>query len=195
MRRGLHELLRLPTRREAVRGVGAVILAAAICWYFGVNVWHSILLGCAVTVASFALSAGTSIPEIHDLSWRHRSRSRAGSRSEVATLAGALRSGWDPVGLTAERRLHAIARRRLALEGLDLRNPDDRGAIERRIGTRAYHVLIHPGGRRPRLPAVIHCLDALDALDADYYLPPQRGSRWHLPHLPIPSNLRRTRER
>jgi hypothetical protein len=41
----------MPTRGEAIRGVGLAVLASAIAWYFGVNVWHAILLGCAATVA------------------------------------------------------------------------------------------------------------------------------------------------
>ena len=190
---GLGERLRLPTRRETVSAVAAAALAAFICWYFGVNVWHSILLGCAATVASFAVMAGGSPPELRDLSWRHRSRKRLGARNEIARLSQSLRSGWEPVGLTAERRMHQIARRRLALEGLDLLNRDHRDAIERLIGGRAYRTLVHPLGRRPRLRALLHCLDALDANDAEHYTPPQPHSR-RMPDL-IPSNLRRPRER
>lgn len=177
-----------------MRGIGTAILAAAICWYFGVNVWHSILLGCAATVVSFAVRKGASAEEFRDLSWRHRRRSRSGSRSEVATLAHSLRSGWQPVGLTAERRLHQIARRRLALEGLDLLNAEHRNAIEGRIGARAYRILVHRSGRRPRLRSLVHCLDMLDALDSDHYKPPTPGAVLNMPHL-IPTNLRRTRER
>ena len=192
--RRLSELLRLPTRREAIGGIGAALLAAVICWYFGVNVWHSILLGCATTVAGFAVMAGASTPELRDLNWRHRGRRRVGSRNDIATLSASLRSGWEPVGLTAERRLHQIAARRLALEGLDLRNQDHREAIERRIGRRAHRILIHPTGRHPRLRSLLYCLDALDALDADHYTPPQpRLRRWTL-HL-SPSEHRRPRER
>lgn len=185
-------LLRLPTRREAARGVGTAVLAAAICWYFGVNVWHAILLGCASTVASFAVMNGASTHEFRDLSWRDKSGSRVGSRNDVARLAESLRSGWEPVGLTAERRLREIARHRLALEGLDLRNDDHRAAIERRIGTRAYRILSN-SGKRPRLRSLVYCLDVLDALDADHYPPPQPPSR-RVSNL-IPSHLRRTRER
>lgn len=189
----LGELLRLPTRRETIRAAAAATLAAVICWYFGVNVWHSILLGCAVTVASFAVMAGGSTPELRELSWHHRSRRRLGSRNEVARLSQSLRSGWEPVGLTAERRMHQIARRRLALEGLDLLNRDHRDAIQRLIGGRAYRTLVHPHGRRPRLRALLRCLDALDAIDARHYPPPQPSAR-RMPDL-IQSNLRRLRER
>lgn len=191
-KQGLGELLRLPTRREAIRGVGTAVLAAAVCWYFGVSVWHAILLGCAATVASFAVMNGASAHEFGDLSWRHKSRSSDGSRNDVARLAESLRSGWEPVGLTAERRMRDLARHRLALEGLDLRNDDHRDAIERRIGTRAYRILTD-SGKRPRLRSLVYCLDVLDALDANHYPPPRPPSR-RVSNL-IPSNLRRTRER
>jgi hypothetical protein len=191
-KRRLGELLRLPTRRETARGVATATLAAVICWYFGVNVWHSILLGCAITVASFAVMGGGPTPELHEINWRHRSKRRIGSRNDVARLAESLRTGWEPVGLTAERRLQQIARRRLALEGLDLLNQDHREAIERRIGSRAYRILIHPLGRRPRLRSLIYCLDAFDALDADHYTPPHRSRRRLLDLIPF--DLRRPRE-
>lgn len=189
----LGELLRLPTRRETSRAAAAAALAAVICWYFGVNVWHAILLGCAVTVVSFAVMAGASTPALRDLGWHYRSRRRLGSRNEIARLAQSLRSGWEPVGLTAERRLQQLARRRLALEGLDLLNRDHGDAIERLIGGRAYRTLVHPLGRRPRLRALLRCLDALDAIDAKHYTPPPPRPR-RLPDL-IQSNLRRHRER
>jgi hypothetical protein len=189
----LRQLVRLPTRGETIRGVGTAILVALICWYFGVNVWHAILLGCASTVASFAVLKGAPDQAFRDVSWRHRSRSSRGSRNDVSTLAHSLRSGWEPIGLTAERRLRQIARHRLALEGLDLRNEDHREAIERRIGRRASRILLD-SGKRPRLGSLVHCLDALDMLDLDHYAPPEPRSRWRVAHL-IPSNLRRTRER
>ena len=125
--RTLTEMLRLPTRREAIRTLCAGVLIAAICWYFGVDVWHAILLGCAMTVTALAVFAGTSAPDARDLSWRPGKRVRNdGSRNDVASLSSSLHAGWGVVGLTAERRLHEIARRRLALDGLDLQNVDDR---------------------------------------------------------------------
>ena len=189
---GLSDLLRPPTRRGAVRGAGTAFLVSAVCWYFGVNVWHAILLGCALTAAVLAVMNGASTHEFREIGWRHRRRNTGGSRSEVESLASSLRTGWEPVGLTAERRLRQIARHRLALEGLDLQSDDQRAAIESRIGTRAYRIL-RDSGKRPRLGSLIRCLDALDALSPDHYQPPRPRSRV-IPNL-IPSNLRRTRER
>jgi hypothetical protein len=102
--RRLNEMLHLPSRRETFGILGAGILTAAICWYFGDDVWHAILLGCAVTVTALALLVGSSAPDALDLDWRSGRRARReGSRSDVANLSASLRSGWGYVGLTAER--------------------------------------------------------------------------------------------
>ena len=192
---GLIEMLHLPSRREMIEIFGAGFLIAVLCWYFGVDAWHAILLGCAITVTALALLVGSSAPDALDLSWRPGKRaSREGSRSDVANLSSSLRSGWGFVGLTAERQLQQIARRRLAVEGLDLRNADHRSAIEQRIGAPAYRVLVSPAGRLPRLRSLISCLDALDAIDSTHYpAPQQRARRWDLPGIPFSPG--RARER
>jgi hypothetical protein len=154
---------------------GIAVLVAAICWYFGANVWHSILLGSAITVAWMASVAGTAYPEIRDLGWRHGDRAiNTGSRNDVANLSWSLRSGWAFVGRQAEWRLRDIARRRLALEGLDLNDPADGPAIQARIGRPVYRVLIRTSGkRRLRRRTLLNCLDALDGLNPSYYPAPQ----------------------
>jgi hypothetical protein len=193
--RSLNQMLHAPTWREATQTLLAGGVVAAICWYLGVDVWHSILLGCAITVTTLALLVGGSAPDARDLGWRPGTRaSREGSRSDVASLSASLRSGWGFVGLSAERRLQQIARRRLALEGLDLRNPEHRAAIERHVGARTYRVLASSQGRVPSLRTLLKCLDTLDAIDSTHYPAPQpRARRWDLPR--IPSSLGRARER
>ncbi len=193
--RTLIEMLRWPTRRETIRTLAAGWSIAAICWYFGVDVWHAILLGCAITVAALAAAAGSSAPDARDLSWRPGKRaSNDGSRNDVASLSSSLHVGWGLVGLTAERHLNQIARRRLALEGLDLRNPDNQPAIEQLIGTSAYRILNRRQGRRLRLGRLLYCLDALDAIDSTHYPAPEPGLRRRNPR-PISSSLRRASER
>ena len=188
-------MLRLPTRRETIRTLCAGVLIAAICWYFGVDVWHAILLGCAITVTALAVGAGTSAPDARDLSWRPGERARNdGSRNDVASLSSSLHAGWGLVGLTAERRLHEIARRRLALDGLDLQNADHRLAIERRIGGRAYRILARGQTRRLRLRTLRYCLDMLDAIDANHYPTPRPRSQG-LDLQSILTSLGRARER
>jgi hypothetical protein len=178
----LTEMLRLPTRREAIRTLCAGVLIAAICWYFGVDVWHAILLGCAITVTALAAVAATSAPDARDLSWRPGKRVRNdGSRNDVASLSSSLHAGWGFVGLTAERRLHEIARRRLALDGLDLRNADHGLAIERRIGGRAYRILVRGQRRGLRLRTLRYSLDMLDGIDPNHYPTPlPRSQGWDL---------------
>jgi hypothetical protein len=193
--RALLEHLRMPTRREWTETGGAGLGTALVCWYFGVNAWHALLLGSAITVTALAVLAGSSAPDARDLSWRPGRRSnREGSRNDVANLAASLRSGWGFVGLTAERELMQIARRRLALEGLDLSNPAHRDAIERRLGTRAYRTLASPPDRMPSLPRLLHCLDMLDAIDPTHYpVPHPRAHRRGLLRIPFSSGGARDR--
>jgi hypothetical protein len=194
-RRTLTEVLRLPTRRETIRTLCAGVLIAAICWYFGVDVWHAILLGCAITVTVLAVVAGTSAPDARDLSWRPGNQTpNGGSRNDVASLSSSLHAGWGLVGLTAERRLREIARRRLALDGLDLQNADHRLAIERRIGGRAYRILVRGQTRGLRLRMLRYSLDVLDAIDSNHYPTPQpRSQGWDLQS--ILTSVGRARER
>jgi hypothetical protein len=192
-RRSLSELSELtgiihpPSRRQTMAVLAGSFAIAVICWYFGVNAWHSILLGCAITVIALAVLAGSSAPDALDVSWRPgKQPGREGARRDISSLSSSLRSGWGFVGLTAERRLHEVARRRLALEGLDLRNPDHRPAIEQLIGERAYLVLRGRQGRVPNLRSLIYCLDTLDAIDSNHYpVAHPRARRWDLPVIPF----------
>ncbi len=168
-RQALTAKLRLPSRRETLQTVCIAFAIAAICWYFGVDAWHSILLGAAITVVMLAIAAGSNAPLAENRSSGHDRKRAGGSRSDVAMLSGSLRVGWGTVGLPAEGRLHKIAVRRLALEGLYLDNPAHREPIERRIGTRAYRSLTRSTGRGMRLRTLIYCLDVLDTLDHNHY--------------------------
>lgn len=191
--RTLTAMLSRPQRREPLKSLAAGLGIALICWYFGVDVWHSILLGCAITVIGLACQAGTLALDARELGWRPGSRSHsAGSRNDVASLSASLRVDWWFVGPTADRRLHEIARRRLVLDGLDLGNPEHQAAIERRIGAPAYRVLARRKSRRLTLRMLIHCLDALDATDPTHYPAPARARRRDLRWIPF--SLGRARE-
>lgn len=164
----------LPSRRTSARILLTAALLGLICWYFGLDAWHSVLLGCAIVVAALAINFAASAADatVH-IGWRPRERlGNDGSRKDVSSLSWSLRGGWGLVGPTAELRVRHIARHRLALEGLDLRNPAHRDAIERRIGTRLYRVLKPGSTRRLRTRTLVRCMDALDNLNTTYYPPP-----------------------
>jgi hypothetical protein len=179
-----------PTVRRTTAGVLArVLVAAVIAWYFGVNVWHAILLGAAATVISLAAQGVSAETEARALDWGTEARSnRSGARDDVRNLSRSLRAGWGYVGRTAEIQLRQTARRRLLLEGLDLRRPDHRALIERRIGAPAYEILTREKLRGLRLKNLTACLDRLDALEPGYYPAPPPARRRTL-------NLNPTRRR
>lgn len=184
--------MNLPGRREGLQILGIAAAVAVICWYFGVNVLHALMLGAAITVIGFACLIVSVTPQTRDLRWRgRRPPPNKGSRSDVANLSGSLKGSWGLVGRTAERRLWQLTRRRLALEGLDLQNPGHREAIEARLGRPMYRTLMRAGKGGLRMRMLSHCLDTLDALNATYY-PEPRVSQ-HRPWLRLIP--RRTSER
>ena len=164
-RRRLREILRLPTRRETIRTLCAGVLIAAICWYFGADVWEAILFGGVLTTVGLIGLVGTAATDLGNTDWRAGGRpNRDGARSEVAQLSWSLRGSYGRVGSPAVWRARRLARQRLAVYQLDLGNPADRPEIERLIGRRAYAVLVRGERRPPLLRTFVHCLDALDAL-------------------------------
>ncbi len=176
-------LLRPPERRATIRVLIVALLTAAICWYFGTDVWHAIVLGCVITTLGVIGRVGAAL-EVGGTTWRDDGASnRRGSRNEIAELAWSLRGGFGRVGHRSMWRVQQLARRRLALHHLDLLNPADRLQIEQLLGRRVYSVLAHSDRRPPPLRSVLRCLDALDALDA---LDPMR------PAAPLPGPRRRT---
>lgn len=155
------------------------LLVAAICWYLGTDVWHSVLLGCVLTTVGVAGLVGSGIPEPGDsFRWHLRRPSRDGARGEIAELSWALRGRYGRVTDRAVWRLQRLARQRLALHQLELNDPADRLAIERLIGRRAYAVLVKRRHRPPFLGSLLHCLDMLDALDPSRPTRPSRPGRF-----------------
>src|ERR1700733_7575942 len=146
----LTPLGRRPDRRSAAVGVFAALVLSAICWYFGADVWHSLLLGSAATAIAVTLWVAAGV-EVSDTSWQEVRHGPTGSRHDVMNLSGSLRAGFGGVGQTAEWRLKQIARQRLALLHLDLGSPTDRAEIEQLIGRRTYRILVRSGRRRMRL--------------------------------------------
>jgi hypothetical protein len=165
--------LRLPERRVTILALIAAVLVAAICWYFGTDVWHAVLLGSVLTTVGLIILVGTAERDLgagdRDLgttSWQGGPRpNRDGARSEVAELSWSLRTSYGRVDSRAVSRARQLARHRLALHQLDLNEPGNRAAVEGLIGRSAYAVLVRRE-RRPSLRSLLHCLDALDALNA-----------------------------
>ncbi len=196
-------LARLPRRKATIWAFIAAFAVAATCWYFGADVWHSIILGCALTTVGVIILVATADRELGNTDLRSTPRSnREGARGEVAELSWSLRTSYGRVDNRAVSRVRQLARHRLALHQLDLNDPADRGAVEQLIGPSAYNVLVR-SERRPLLRSLLHCLDALDALDAlngmDAQGPAHRAAaasrRRRRAPVHLPHRQRRTSER
>lgn len=141
-------------------------VVAAICWYFGADLWHSILLGSVLTTVGLVCSTRRSVLNRDDFDWRGSEvRNRDGARNDVDVLSWSLGTHYGRIGDSALRRVQRLAELRLAGVGLDVRDPADRGTIEQLIG-RSARVLLTPHGRRPpTLHSLLRCLDALDSIN------------------------------
>jgi hypothetical protein len=193
--RSLFGVLRALDRRATIRILLTALLIAAVCWYFGADVWHSILIGGALTTLGLIGLIANDNPDFSNTGWRIDSRSNPhGARRDVAQLSWSLRGSYGRVGSGAVLRAQRLARQRLALYQLDLLNPTDRPRIEQMIGHHAYAVLVRGERRPPFLRSFIHCLNALDALDPTRPIALRSRSRRRSPNF-TPHRPRRARER
>ncbi|MFB9650710.1 hypothetical protein [Curtobacterium pusillum] len=115
--------------RRAVTGIIVLALvAAAITWFFGVDVPQALAVGGVVAAVGLTWSAIRDGPP---LTWPVPPvRSSPGARRELSETAWGLRSRGGVAQRTLERA-RAVARHRLqTLHRLDLDDPDDRAAIE-----------------------------------------------------------------
>jgi cell division protein FtsL len=200
-REGWHRFLGTvqPLRwQSVVRALVAAMGVAAICWYFGADVWHSLLFGSILTTVGLVLSSRWTLPNRGDTDWRGDAlHVRAGSRNDVAELSWSLETSYGRVSRSALSTVQQLARRRLAMHQLDPREATHRAQIEQLVGGRAYVLLVSRGRRRPYLRSLLHCLDALDAIEpARPTRQPQAasGSRQTTSIHP-PDLARKTRER
>ena len=182
--RSLLGLVRLPERRATVLALIVAVLVASFCWYFGVDVWHSVLLGSVLTTVGLISMVGTADGDLGSTDWRGgASPNRDGARGEVAELSWSLRTNYGRVNHKALLRVRQLARHRLAQHQLDLNDPADRRGVELLIGRSAYAVLVL-SDRRPLLRSFLHCLDALDSMDGMRpAAPPSRRRRQRPPRL------------
>ena len=157
-----------PRRRRVALLLLGTVLAAAVCWYVGMDAWHAGTVGLVLGAAGLCRIA---MPDHRDAGWAAApGTSEDGARLDVARLSWSLRPRHGRVQHAALGRVQELARHRLALRQLDLREPADRAAIELLIGEAAYTTLALPAQRPPQLRSVVHCLDMLDRLD-----PPRSG--------------------
>jgi hypothetical protein len=161
----MNGLAKLPSRRTGFRVAAAALVVSAICWFFGADVWHSLLFGTVLTAVGLVGLYGLGV-EIGTATWRAAGSNREGARRDVDQLSWSMRGSYGRVDTAAIWRVQRLAQQRLTLHHLDLQNPADRPRIQQLLGRRAY-VVIARGERRPvSLRALLHCLDTLDALDA-----------------------------
>jgi hypothetical protein len=193
--RSLFAVLRALDRRATIRTLLTVLLIAAVCWYFGADVWHAILIGSALTTLALIGLIANDNPDFSNIGRQSDSRSnRHGARRDVAQLSWSLRGSYGRVGSGPVLRAKQLARQRLALYQLDLLNPADRPRIEQMIGHHAYVVLVRGERRPPFLRSFVHCLNALDALDPTRPMALRSRSRRRSPNF-TPHRPRRARER
>ena len=188
-------VLRVLDRRATIRILLTGLLITAVCFYLGADIWHSILIGGAVTTLGLIGLIANDNPDFRNTGWQSEGRSnQQGARRDVAQLSWSLRGNYGRVGAGAVLRAQRLARQRLAPYQLDLLNPVDRPRIEQMIGHHAYAVLVRGERRPPLLRSFIHCLDALDALDPTRPIALRARSRRLSPNF-TPRRLRRARER
>jgi hypothetical protein len=170
--------VRPPRWPTAIRALVVAFVVAAICWYFGADVWHSILLGSVLTTVGLVGSTRRSVVDRSDTDWRgDEVRNRDGARNDVDELSWSLQTHFGRVGSSALRRVLRLAELRLALFGLNVRDAADRGAIEQLIGRRAVATLAPNARRPPTLRSLLHCLDALDSLNVSRHAEPTSRRR------------------
>jgi hypothetical protein len=167
-----------------------------ICWFFGADVWHSILFGTVLTAIGAIVLRGLG-SDVGTVTWRAAGNSRQGARRDVDQLSWSMRGSYGTVDGAAVWRVQRLAAQRLALYHLDLQDPADRPTIEHLLGRRAYLLLTRAQGRPVSLRALLQCVDALDvlntldALDLARLPPPQQSRRRRRLSF-IPYRLRRT---
>jgi hypothetical protein len=165
MRWSLRGVFRSQWRGSAlIVSVGGPIVTI-VCWYFGADVWHAVAIAASVCAVGVAWAAW---PEERATPWQDHDEWQSGGRSDVVRLSWSLYRRRGRASAEALRRVQAIGRRRLALRQLDPLDPSHAPAIERLLGGEALAVLRsseRDSAPPPTMRSLVHCLDALDALE------------------------------
>jgi hypothetical protein len=157
----------LPDRRTAVRLALTAAVLTGLALLAGADRPHAVALGVAGAIALRAVGAALANNDTGDLIWKvGEGPQRPGAREDVSELAWSIESAWGLVGRRAEIRVRRLARRRLALLGLNLENPADRAQIEARLGEEATQLVTRERVLGLRPATFCRLLDALDRLDS-----------------------------
>lgn len=139
-------MTRAGTGRTVVVTIAGVLGGAALLWGVALDLVHALTLAAAVT----ALIILRRAPAVNsDEAWPspQDARSDVGVRREVARLSWSMHGYEARVQRQSVRHLQAIARFRLAQQGLDLDDPRDYLACQSVLGQRAYRVVSEPEQR------------------------------------------------
>lgn len=150
----------LTLARLGVAGVAVPVAAFAI----GVNWLQSLLIAGALIAAVAAVELYLLAEEPY---WPQLDEARrAGGRREVTSLSWMLTPRRHGTDRQAVVRLREIARRRLALHGIDLENPEDRARAVEALGPLAVGVLTDNTDDGPSHRALVRCIESLERLEA-----------------------------
>ncbi|HWD61816.1 MAG TPA: hypothetical protein VG369_04915 [Humibacter sp.] len=139
------------------------VLAAALLWFFGVDTWFSVAVGCLIIAVGLAWAAYSGPSAVK---WPQEKPSPLpGTRSDVTRLAWAFQGRRGSVREPGFRAVRELGVRRLARHGLDVDTQEDRAAVVALIGEQAYAALHPVRGILPSFGALTHCVDALEAID------------------------------
>lgn len=168
-----------PTRSEPTRGqpmvrqrrpnghlLRLVAVASALvplaAWGIGVN-WVQCLIIAGLGMAALAIIDLASEGDVTH--WPALSDTvRGGGRREVANLSWLLTSKNQTADRAAVQRLAAIARRRLALRGIDVNDPRTAPYAASALGEPIYRTLFDPSAALPTHRELIRCVEALERL-------------------------------
>src|SRR5690554_6314006 len=161
--RALHEANR--AMRVPLQTVLAGAVVAAVSKVVGLDLLHAIFLGLAAVVVVLAVvvvrRGGARA------AWLPDNRTETdGSRLEVAALSWSLLGRGGRVSEGALRRLRAVARGRLARNGLDLDEPAHHEAIAALLGPAAWEVLTTTADM-PSRRQYEQCVRALERAEPD----------------------------
>ena len=100
--RSLLGLVRLPERRATILALIVAVLVAAVCWYFGVDVWHSVLLGSVLTTVGLISMVGTTEGDLGNTDWQ-AARCPTGTARAARSPSCPGRCGPTTAGSTTRR--------------------------------------------------------------------------------------------